>query len=178
MVVTIAACSCSGSSSAGTGHRWICLGRHGSRSSSGKHSPAARCYWPSPHTSADGALRSLRRDGFRRAVLRDYTGASDFRTRSTAASFGSGAMLKPSFRHIFSIGLFSCSTSPTSSLSGNERRHLRAHLGALWDQGRDPRLHDPRVEGRTVTRALRRSNGTTCDRCVAGAVSAARQFSA
>src|SRR5271165_2048299 len=34
MVVTIAAWSCSGSSSAGTGHRWICLGCHGSRSSS------------------------------------------------------------------------------------------------------------------------------------------------
>src|SRR6516164_8341367 len=54
--------------------------------------------------------------GFRTAVLRDYTEASDFRTRSTAASFGSGGMLKPSFRHIFSIGLFSRSTSPTSSL--------------------------------------------------------------
>src|ERR1700730_7112057 len=53
--------------------------------------------------------------GFRTAVLRDYTGASDFRTRSTVASFGSGAMLKPSFRHIFGIGFFSCSTQPDQS---------------------------------------------------------------
>jgi hypothetical protein len=65
-------------------------------------------------------LRSLLRDallanGFRTGVLRDYTGASDFRTRSTVASLGSCAILKPSSRHMSSIGLFWCSTKPTSS---------------------------------------------------------------
>jgi len=45
--------------------------------------------------------------GCRTACSRVYTETSDFRTRSTVASFGSGTMVKPSSRHISSMGLLS-----------------------------------------------------------------------
>ena len=51
---------------------------------------------------------------------------------------------------------FGLDARPADHRRGDERRHPRAHAGALRRQGRDPRLHHPRVEGRPVARALDR----------------------
>src|SRR5437667_184813 len=45
---------------------------------------------------------------------------------------------------------------PADHRGGDERRHPRPHPGALRRQGRDPRLHDPGLEGRAGARALDR----------------------
>jgi thiosulfate dehydrogenase len=98
-------------------------------------------------------LTGVANGAFRTRVLRDYTGASDFRTRATVASFGSGAMLKQSFRHIFSIGLFSCSTSPTSSLMPDCRA---ASISRAISSCPTPRLCQS-LRTATANSALRRS---------------------
>ena len=43
---------------------------------------------------------------------------------------------------------------PADHRRGDVRRHPGAHAGALRGQGRDPRLHHPRLEGRPEPRAL------------------------
>ena len=43
---------------------------------------------------------------------------------------------------------------PADRGRGDVRRHPRAHAGALRRQGRDPRLHDPQLEGRPEPRAV------------------------
>ena len=45
---------------------------------------------------------------------------------------------------------------PPDHGGGDLRRHPGAHAGALRRQGRDPRLHHPRLEGRLVARSLAR----------------------
>ena len=51
---------------------------------------------------------------------------------------------------------FGVDARPADHRRGDERRHPRAHPGALRRQGRDPRLYDARLEGRAVARALDR----------------------
>src|SRR5947207_4639068 len=43
---------------------------------------------------------------------------------------------------------FRVDARPPDHSCGDERRHPRPHAGALRRQGRDPRLYDPRLEGR------------------------------
>ena len=49
---------------------------------------------------------------------------------------------------------FRLDARPADHGRGDLRRHPRAHARALRRQGRDPRLLDPRLEGRTVARGL------------------------
>ena len=51
---------------------------------------------------------------------------------------------------------FRLDARPADHRRGDERRHPRAHARALRRQGRDPRLHDARLEGRPGARALDR----------------------
>ena len=51
---------------------------------------------------------------------------------------------------------FGLDARPADHRRGDERRHPGAHPRTLRGQGRDPRLHHPRVEGRPGARALDR----------------------
>ena len=51
---------------------------------------------------------------------------------------------------------FGLDARPADHRRGDERRHPGAHARALRRQGRDPRLHHPRLEGRPGARALDR----------------------
>ena len=51
---------------------------------------------------------------------------------------------------------FRLDARPADHGGGDERRHPGAHARALRRQGRDPRLHDARLEGRAGARALDR----------------------
>ena len=51
---------------------------------------------------------------------------------------------------------FGLDARPPDHRRGDERRHPGAHPRTLRGQGRDPRLHHPRVEGRAGARALDR----------------------
>ena len=51
---------------------------------------------------------------------------------------------------------FRLDARPADHGGGDERRHPGAHPGTLRRQGRDPRLHDPGVEGRPGARELDR----------------------
>ena len=53
-------------------------------------------------------------------------------------------------------GQFRLDARPPDHGGGDLRRHPGAHAGALRRQGRDPRLHDARLEGRAIPRAVAR----------------------
>ena len=86
-------------------------------------------------------------------------GAPDPRRHRSAA----GAELQGRARHRFprhrgdaADRQFRLDARPPDHHRGDLRRHPRAHARALRRQGRDPRLHHPRLEGRQEPRGLAR----------------------
>ena len=59
---------------------------------------------------------------------------------------------------------FRLDARPPDHHRGDLRRHPRPHPRALRRQGRDPRLHDARLEGRQVARGLARGGTARCAR--------------
>ena len=75
----------------------------------------------------------------------------------------SAAVLQARARHRFprhrgdaAARQFRLDARPADHRRGDLRRHPGAHARALRRQGRDPRLHHPRLEGRAVARSLAR----------------------
>ena len=103
---------------------------------------------------ADGAAKSRLGVRPRRGAAR-HRAAAARRDRSAARALvqaREGHHL-PRHRGDLAARQFRLDARPPDHGGGDLRRHPRAHAGALRRQGRDPRLHHPRLEGRAVARS-------------------------